>query len=243
MPNKWLKTNDHCYWFPALKTGPRKMLYAYFKIIKAAHDLEWDQLLRYWYTMCRRGVSSSETENNNVQVALQVFSDSGPTTLRVIRAKHQLKHIEETASFRETILNRLEIINVKTPFKGVCFRDDFKKPMFLSEKDPKVPFLYDFLDWLECWKEKQADTCKLTKHTLGALRQTTGALIEIGRYCFDELLMSFILLGKFQTSLLEERFTRYRRPSGSQYHVFIRKVYKGETKLRHQNGLPQIGTS
>lgn len=132
---------------------------------------------------------------------------------------------------------------MKTPFKGARFRDDFKKPVFPSERDPKLSFLYDFLDWLEYWKEKQADTCKLTKETHGALHQTTQALIEICRYCFDELHMSFVLLGKFQTDFLEDRFGRYRRLAGSQYHVSIRQLYEGETKLRLQNTLPQIWTS
>ncbi|KAH9360001.1 hypothetical protein HPB48_023126 [Haemaphysalis longicornis] len=129
----------------------------------------------------------------------------------------------------ETIVKWWKIVNVKTPFKGARFRDDFKKPVFPSERDPKLSFLYDFVDWLEYWKKKQADTCKLTKETHGALHQTTQALIEICRYCFDELHMSFVLLGKFQTDLLEDRFGR--------------QLYGGETKLRLQNTLPQIGTS
>ncbi|KAH9360048.1 hypothetical protein HPB48_001622 [Haemaphysalis longicornis] len=177
------------------------MLYAYFKTIKAAYELECDQLLRYGYTVSRKAVSPSDIEKQNVQLALQVFSESRPNALRAIGAKHQLKHYEETVSFMETIVKWWKIVNVKTPFKGARFRDDFKKPVFLSERDPMLSFLYDFLDWLEYWKEKQADTCKLIKETHGALRQTTQALIEICRYCFDELHMSFVLLGKFQTDL------------------------------------------
>ncbi|KAH9368503.1 hypothetical protein HPB48_007258 [Haemaphysalis longicornis] len=97
---------------------------------------------------------------------------------------------------------------------------------------------------MEYWKEKPADTCKLTKETHGALQpQTTQAMIEICRCCFEELHMSFVLLGKFQTDLLENRFGRYRRLAGSQCHVSIRQLYEGETKLRLQNTLPQIGTS
>ncbi|KAH9367495.1 hypothetical protein HPB48_021403 [Haemaphysalis longicornis] len=174
--NNWLKTNDQCFWFPAFKpdeTGQRQMLYAYFKTIKAAYELECDQLLRYGYTVSRKAVSPSDIEKQNVQLALQVFSESGPNALRAIGAKHQLKHYEETASFMETIVKWWKIANVKTPFKGARFRDDFKKPVFPSERDPKLSFVYDFLDWLEYWKEKQADTCKLTKETHGDLHQTT----------------------------------------------------------------------
>ncbi|KAH9359516.1 hypothetical protein HPB48_000920 [Haemaphysalis longicornis] len=172
-----------------------------------------------------------------------MFNESGPNALRAIGPKHQLIHYEDTASFMETIVKWWKIVNVKTPFKGARFHDDFKKPVFPSKRDPKLSFLYDFLDWLEYWKEKQADTCKLTKETHGALHQTTQALIEICRYCFDKLHMSFVLLGEFQTDLLENHFGRYRCLAGSQYHVSIRQLYEGETKLRLESTLPQIGTS
>ncbi|KAH9371502.1 hypothetical protein HPB48_017491 [Haemaphysalis longicornis] len=138
----------------------------------------------------------------------------------------------------KTIVKWWKIVNMKTPFKGARFRDDFKKPVFPSERNPKLSFLYDFLDWLVYLKEKQADTCKLTKETHGALHQTTQALIEICGYCFDELHMSFVLLDKFQTDLIEDRFGRYRRLAGSQYHVSIRQLYEGETKLRLQTHCP-----
>ncbi|KAH9380012.1 hypothetical protein HPB48_006170 [Haemaphysalis longicornis] len=104
-----------------------------------------------------------------------------------------------------TIVKWWKIVNVKMPIKGARFRDDFKKPVFPSERDTKLSFLYDFLDWLEYCKKKQADTCKLAKETHGALHhtQTTQPLIDICRYCFDEVHMSFFLLGKFHTDLLE----------------------------------------
>ncbi|KAH9382581.1 hypothetical protein HPB48_010345 [Haemaphysalis longicornis] len=110
--SNWLKTNDQCFWFPAFKpdeTGQRQMLYAYFKTIKAAYGLECDQLLRYGYTVSRKAVSPSDIGKQNVQLALQVFSESGPNALRAIGAKHQLKHYEQTASFMETIVKRWKL--------------------------------------------------------------------------------------------------------------------------------------
>ncbi|KAH7932545.1 hypothetical protein HPB51_029242 [Rhipicephalus microplus] len=72
--------------------------------------------------------------------------------------------------------------------------------------------------------------------------QTTRAFIEICAYCFEELKMSFVLLGKFQTDLLEERFGCYRRLAGSQYHLSVRQIYECENKLRLKTTLPQIST-
>ncbi|KAH6939127.1 hypothetical protein HPB50_016093 [Hyalomma asiaticum] len=92
--------------------------------------------------------------------------------------------------------------------------DEFQKPVFPSSRDPKVSFLYDLLDWLDAWQKKNTNACRLTDETHGALYQTTQALVEITRYCFDELHLSFVVLGKFQTDLLEDRFGKYRRLLG-----------------------------
>ncbi|KAH8042027.1 hypothetical protein HPB51_019768 [Rhipicephalus microplus] len=174
---------------------------------------------------------------------LLVFSEYGPNALRVIGAKHNLKHYEETASFIDVIVRWWKVVNVKTPFKGLRLRDDLQKPVYPSPFDPKVSFLNNVLDWLEEWKERRADVCKLSDETLGALIQTTRAFIEICAYCFEELKMSFVLLGKFQTDLLEERFGCYRRLAGSRYHLSARQIYECENKLRLQTTLPQIRTA
>ncbi|KAG0431307.1 hypothetical protein HPB47_021904 [Ixodes persulcatus] len=50
--NNWLKQDDQCFWFPELQgntEGQRRTLCASFKTIKAAYDLECDQLLRSDY--------------------------------------------------------------------------------------------------------------------------------------------------------------------------------------------------
>lgn len=90
---------------------------------------------------------------------------------------------------------------------------------------------------------KNTNACRLTDETHGALYQTTQALVEITRYCFDELHLSFVLLGKFQTDLPEDRFGKYRRLAGSHYHVSIRQLYESENKLRLQSTLPLVSTS
>ncbi|KAH9375571.1 hypothetical protein HPB48_009423 [Haemaphysalis longicornis] len=219
------------------------MQYAYFKTVKDAYNLESEQLLLYGYTFSRKAVYPTDIEKQNVKLALQVFSESGPNALRVIGAKHNLKHHEETASFIDVIVRWWKVVNVKTPFKGLRLRDDLQKPVCPSPFDPRVSFLNDFLDWLEEWKERRADACKLSDETHGALIQTTRAFIEICAYCFDELKMSFVLLGKFQTDLLEDRFGCYRRLAGSQYHLSVRQIYECENKLRLQSTLPQISTA
>ncbi|KAH7978450.1 hypothetical protein HPB49_005527 [Dermacentor silvarum] len=59
-------------------------------------------------------------------------------------------------------------------------------------------------------KKKKTDACRLSDCTYGALHQTAQVLVEIAMHCFEELGVAFVLLGKFQTDLLEDRFRRYR---------------------------------
>lgn len=241
--NNWLKQDDQCFWFPELHAdteGQRRMLCASFKTIKAAYDLECDQLLRYGYKVSRKSLCPSSIEKQNVKLALQIFDSSLPSALRAIGEKHNLKFFKETATFIEIIVTWWKIVNVKTPGKGSRLKDRFQEPVRPAPDDEKVDFLYDILDWLDEW-QKNANNCKLTDKTHTALHQSTYALLEICRYCFEELNLSYVLLGKFQTDCLEDRFGRYRRLAGSQYHISIRQLYEGENKLRLQNTLAPIG--
>ncbi|XP_049522585.1 uncharacterized protein LOC119449052 [Dermacentor silvarum] len=56
-------------------------------------------------------------------------------------------------------------------------------------------------------------------------------------YCLKELGFKYVLLGKFQSDCLEDRFGRYRQLSGAQYHISIRQMYEAEHKLRLQKVL------
>ncbi|KAH7969785.1 hypothetical protein HPB52_021943 [Rhipicephalus sanguineus] len=108
--------------------------------------------------------------------------------------------------FIEIITKWWKVVNVKTPSKGARLRDEFQEPVF-SVEDRKIDFLYNFLDWMEEWKKrtKDCDSGTLTKETHAGLHQTTQGLIEIVRYCLDELKLSYVLLGKIQTDCLEDR--------------------------------------
>ncbi|KAH8035669.1 hypothetical protein HPB51_007913 [Rhipicephalus microplus] len=77
----------------------------------------------------------------------------------------------------------------------------------------------------------------LTTKTHSALRLTSYSLIEVSRYCLEELGFEYVLLAKFQTDSLEERFGRYRRLCGSNYHISVQQIFESEAKLRLQNSL------
>ncbi|KAH6920992.1 hypothetical protein HPB50_028015 [Hyalomma asiaticum] len=97
-----------------------------------------------------------------------------------------------------------------------------------------------FLKWLHEWKNKGFDKGTLTKETHVALEHTTYAFVELARYSFEELGMSYVLFGKIQTDCLEDRFGKYRKLAGAQYHISIRQIYEVENKLRLQSTLPTV---
>ncbi|KAH8027393.1 hypothetical protein HPB51_005221 [Rhipicephalus microplus] len=217
------------------------MLSASFGTIVDVYNLEVGQLLRHAYTLSRKALFPSNLEKQNVKLALQVLNDTVPPAVREIGGKNNLCHVEGTATFIEIMVKWWKIVNVKTPSKGARLRDEFQEPVF-SLSDRKVDFLYNLLDWMEEWKErtKGCDSGTLTKETHAALYQTTQGLIEISRYCLDELKLTYVLLGKIQTDCLEDRFGKYRQLAGAQYHVSIRQVYECENKLRLQSTLPTV---
>ncbi|CAN7941828.1 unnamed protein product, partial [Ixodes hexagonus] len=103
--------------------------------------------------------------------------------------------------------------------------------------------MYKILDWLDAWKRENLGEGTLTGDTHVALHQTTRGLLEFARFCFDQLQLSYVLLGKIQTDSLEDRFGKYRQLAGSQYHVSIRQVFEGEHKLWLQSTLPKIAAA
>lgn len=62
-------------------------------------------------------------------------------------------------------------------------------------------------------------------------------IIQITKYCKDELNIPYILPGKFQTDDLESRFSLYRRLAGSQFYISLQQLFECEKKLRLQSVL------
>lgn len=245
--NNWInqKNDQVCFYFPEMQTDAaqlERMQTASFSTIRDLHSKECDQLLKYGYGLSRKALYPSNIERQNVKLALQIFNDALPVALRALGAKHNLFSFEATATFIDIILKWWKIVNVKTPWKGKRLRDQFQQPVFSVDNDPKVDFLLLLLDWLDQWKNKGLDKGTLTKETHAALEHTTYALVELARYCFEELKMTYVLLGKIQTDCLEDRFGKYRQLAGAQYHVSIRQIYEVENKLRLQSTLPTIST-
>lgn len=167
-----------------------------------------------------------------MKLALRIFNLSTVSALRASR----LQHATGTAEYINMILTWWNVVNVKTPNKGQRLRDDLQRPV-TSTSCSQLLALKSRLQWLDYWGSLVHDAGHLTRETRTALCHTTHALHEIAVYCLEELGMQYVILGKFQTDCLEDRFGKYRQLCGSQYHVSIRQIYESEKKLRLQNVL------
>ncbi|XP_037521544.2 uncharacterized protein LOC119398800 [Rhipicephalus sanguineus] len=212
-----------------------QVLTASFGTLRKAREEESNELLRLAPTLSLKALNPSNLERQNVNLALKIFNLSTITALTSSKLA-QLQHAKGTAEFIRIILTWWNIVNVKTPHKGQRLRDGFQEPV-RSLSSPQIDFLNSVIDWLEFWESLKHDAGHLTRETHSAFRHTCHALVEVTRYCIEELGFSYVLLGKFQTDCLEDRFGKYRQLSGAQYHVSIRQIYESEHKLRLQKVL------
>ncbi|KAH9378468.1 hypothetical protein HPB48_016552 [Haemaphysalis longicornis] len=207
------------------------VLTASFNTLCKLHEGEKDELLRLAPTLSFKALNPSNLERQNVKLALRIFHSSTVAALR--STKVTLDHANGTLEFISIVLKWWDIVNVKTPLKGQRLRDPFQEPISALNCH-QIDYLNKIVDWLDYWQSLKHDAGQLTRETHTALHHTSHALVEVSAYCIEELGFKYVLLGKFQTDSLEDRFGRYRQLCGSQYHVSIRQIYECEQKLRLQ---------
>lgn len=214
------------------------LLSASFACLKKIHLLEnnSNNLVKFSYRLHLKALSPTNFERQNVKYVLDVFNEHVIQGLLTLGNVHSIANHQSTAEFIRIILNWWNIVSVKSLFKD----ERFKNPMFRTLAPGQENFLYleKFLMWLDCWNDFKIVSNKLTKETQLALSHSTHALIELTKYCIEELHFNYILPGKIQTDSLEARFGKYRTMAGSQYLVSLRQIFEVESKIRIQNLLP-----
>lgn len=232
--NNWLnqKTDACSFRFPPFDGSSNSLLEASFSEVRKLYNLESDKLLKYGYGLSLKALYPSSLEKQNVKLVIQIFNDYIVEALKTLGPSNNLSKHVGTAEFIRIISLWWKILNVKAPYKGLLKRDKMQEPLTNSNTDEQFIFLNNFLIWLDKWEELANGVGILSKETLSALKLSTHSIIEITNYCVDELALKYILPGKFQTDLLEDRFGKYRQLAGAQYHVSIRQIFEVEKKLR-----------
>ncbi|XP_035233690.1 uncharacterized protein LOC118205512 [Stegodyphus dumicola] len=238
--NNWLnqKNPGTCMFFPNIEDLSKKHFKtASFMSLRKLHEIENDQLITFSNGLTLKSLSPSNLEKQNIKLVLKIFNKFTIEGLIHLGPLHEIPHYSDTSEFISIICKWWDIMNVKTMFKGIHQKSEFMKPLTADDSDPKVIFLNQFLNWLDAWESMKCSTGMLTKETHAALKQTTYGILELTRYCVEELGMKYILPGKIQTDALEARFGKYRQLSGSQYHISMRQLLECEKKLRIQSSI------
>lgn len=207
---------------------------ASFKVLRSLFALENKNIVKCAYKLTLKSLYPSNIERQNVQLALQIFNENNVAALKTIENFEILGGQSlciNTSNFIEIILKWWKIFNIKSPKKGVRLNDDWQKP-FSSLNDERFIFLDKFSEWLDIW-HNTAGTASLTNETYTALSHSTKVMKEIITYLlnFEEIKFNYILPGKFQSDLLEQRFSQYRQMSGGNYHVSLQQILESERKL------------
>jgi hypothetical protein len=168
---------------------------------------------------------------------LRLFDEKNIAALKMKYA-NDISCVEGTIAFLKLIGDWWKIINCNSFYKDIRLRDPRCAPI-QSVDDENLIFLENFLKWLELWNNlevqgepKKSRNGKLTLQTQLSLTHSLKSIIALCRYLIDDLQFQYILLFKFQTDALEDRFGKYRQMSGGNYHISVMQVLESERKLK-----------
>ena len=238
--NNWLnkKNPAQTFVFPSPE-NPNVVKHASLSSLKTIHSSERTSHVKLAPGLSEKSLYPTNLERQNVHYALQVFDEKSIAALKEFSGLDS----SGTVIFLQQVISWWNIVNVKTPFKGVALRQEQSNPITqTSSHDPNLSFLAKFCVWLDAWEELnnsenkgQMRAGKLSKETHFALRHTTSTLIKLSDYLLQYHQLKYILLGKFQTDKLESRFGVYRQMSGGNYNVSVEQVLESENKLKIVN--------
>lgn len=195
--NNWINKSDadKTFYFPHFNDN--KILLACFSDLRS---LESQNFLQKSFKINHKSLYPTNTERQSVQLAVNIFDR---TTIAALHSANN-ENFEGTIHFLEIFNKWWTIVNNKHANSAV-----------FNGNDENVAFLQKFLKFLERWKNLNMFNGCLTNDTYKAIHQTTSSLIMICKNMFPIIKLhvpgiNYLLLGKFQTDLLEARFGKWQ---------------------------------
>ena len=226
--NNWINLKNHWSTFLYPDFNDLSVLKkASFHHLRIIHDYEKNLLIKQAFKLNNKTVYPSSIERQNVSLVDNLFHRS------TIAALKEIDDYNETVDFVEIIRNWWDIVNSKSVIAGKIKRNEYSGPIH-DLNDSKLKYLKQFVYWIRKWRELTDSNVGvgLTKDTFAAIERSTAVLIDLVSYSFEQLGVSYILAGKFQTDNLEKRFGQYRRLSGCNYNVSFQQILRSRKKLR-----------
>lgn len=234
--NNWLNKKDDLvsFTYPDFNNHS-EIATASFKILRTLYASESHNLAKCAYKITLKSLYPSNIERQNVSLALRIFDETNVAALRLNDASLQESDFalqQTTSNFIELFIKWWKIFNIKSVNKGIRLNDSWQMP-FTSCDDDRLNFLKNFCNWLKIWQNSD-NLSGLTTETFTAISLTTNSMIQIIEYLLNSKLLNFkyVLPGKFQSDMLEQRFSQYRQMSGGNYHISFQQILESEKKLR-----------
>jgi hypothetical protein len=226
--NNWINLKNHWSTFLYPDFNDLSIIKkASFHHLRVINDNEKDLLIKKAFKLNNKTLYPSNIERQNVTLVDNVFHRS------TIAALKEIEDYAETADFVEIIRNWWDIVNSKSVIAGKIKKNEYSGPIH-DLNDPKLQYLRQFVLWIREWRLLTESNVGvgLTKDTSAAIERSTTVLVDLVLYSFQQLGVSYVLGGKFQTDNLEKRFGQYRRLSGCNYNVSFQQILESEKKLR-----------
>lgn len=219
---------------------------ASFEVICRLFESEENNLVKFAYRLNKAVINPGTWGKQNVRNALSIFHDTTSAGLEAFVENDKSGDALSTARFCNLIESIWKFLNIKTPFKGMHKNDPDSKP-FMSSSDERLHKVQSVIDWLYAWESKNfISDGKLSEFTFHSLIITLKSLKSFVCHIFDDpsslgisddIVVKYVLTGKFQTDILEKRFGKYRQLNGSIYAMTFIQLCMAEKKLRIKSKL------
>lgn len=199
-----------------------------FKHIEKVYTSELGKPLKMAHKLKDIVIRPLSIEKTNVKLADAAFHESTINALEFY-SKNGHPEFSNTTEFLTIVRKMWNITNVKTPKVGQKKRDNSRQPI-REASDENLLYLLEFAAWVKEWSDQTK--LSLTKETTTAVHQTCTALVELARHMLTDKKFEYVLLGQFQSDVIEQRFGWYRQLSGANYFVSVRQVLEAEKSIR-----------
>jgi len=205
-----------------------ELVVAKYEHLEELYDHENKKPVKIAHKLNKTVLNPNNLQKTSVKLAASVFHES---TIEALNFYSDSINPEwkNTSRFLNKIKYMWEMINVRTPRKGVEKRNKNMEPI-KSEFDEKIDELKVIASWFSEWQNKSRSG--LTNETFLANIQTLKALSELSYFLIKEIGYHYVLLGKVQSDNLEERFGWYRQKCGGNYYISFKDVLITERKIR-----------
>jgi len=111
--------SDHCDITRFELTSPVSIAESSFNALRHLHQLECDPMVKFAYKLSLKALNPSTFERQNVYLALRIFNVLVAQALVEHGSEHNILHWHNTNVYIKIISTRWDVVNVKTPMKGL----------------------------------------------------------------------------------------------------------------------------